>query len=242
MTPSLMHLVKLNIPVAILMCVLLWKVDVTHGIFLYSLMFYSLIYLIGYNFYHRVISHGQLEITKFGQIITGYLGLFCMLGDALTYSLFHRYHHKYSDTVKDLHSPVHGRYHSFIGWMFKENNIGQYQFLIKDLTQSKFNILILYNKYQYALIWVTIIALLFASYELALGLLISMVSVFILEMLANSFLTHSPSQKTAVRNTLYSWISLSTYHDFHHTNSSTITRNDPVFYLVPLFKLLRLTK
>ena len=242
MNASIVHIVKLNIPIMVLTVILLWKVEATYNVFLYFLMFYLLIYLIGYNFFHRAISHKQLEITKLGQSVVGYLGLFCMLGDALTYSLFHRYHHKYSDTIKDLHSPVHGRYHSFIGWMFKENNIGQYQFLIKDLNQSNFNILKFYNEYQYTIIWATIVAVSLMSYNLLLGLLLAMSTVFILEMLANSFLTHSPSERKAVKNKFYSWISLSTYHDFHHGNSDAIIQNDPMFHSVKLFKLLRLIK
>ena len=242
MNASVSHLVKLNIPVKVLTVILLWVLELTYDVFLYFLMFYLLIYLIGYNLFHRAISHKQLEITKFGQLIIGYLGLFCMLGDSLTYSLFHRYHHKYSDTFKDLHSPIHGRYYSFIGWMFKDNNIGYYRFLIKDLMQSKFNILQFYNSYQYQIIWITIIGISLISYSLLLGLLLSMTVVFILEMLANSFLTHSPSQKKAIKNKFYSWVSLSTYHDFHHSNSNSIPNNDPMFYFLRPFKVLRVVK
>lgn len=76
--------------------------------------------------YHRIFSHNthpNLPIWKENIIL--FFGTLSGQGSSITWSAIHRgYHHKFSDTEKDLHSPLRGLYHAFFGWATKitENN------------------------------------------------------------------------------------------------------------------------
>ena len=159
---------KLHVPIFLATVVLFYIVPINITVIISFLITYILTYWMGYNMFHRAFAHKQIKLNNFGKHLFSYLGLFCMLGDALTYSLAHRYHHRYSDTEKDLHSPIHGKFHSFIGWFFKPNKIGQYQMLIKDLLHSEYKMLIFYKKYQLQLIYLSLITIFFISLEISL--------------------------------------------------------------------------
>lgn len=231
---------KLHIPVIILTMLLLTTINFTKVTVISFILSYILTYWLGYNMFHRAFAHKQIKINNFGKYLFGYLGIFCMLGDAVTYTLAHRYHHRYSDTEKDLHSPIHGKFHSFIGWFFKPNKIGQYQILIKDLMHKDYKMLFFYKKHQLQIIYLTLIILALISLEVLLGLLICMVLIFILEMSSNAFFNHT--KNSAKNNKFYSWISLSSYHFNHHKNPSLIEKNDPSYFLIQGLKFIKIAK
>jgi stearoyl-CoA desaturase (delta-9 desaturase) len=68
--------------------------------------------------YHRLFSHNtHPDIPKWKENIILLFGTLSGEGSSITWSAVHRgYHHKYSDTDKDLHSPIKGVYHAFFGW------------------------------------------------------------------------------------------------------------------------------
>lgn len=76
--------------------------------------------------YHRIFSHNthpNLPVWKENIIL--FFGTMSGQGSSITWSAIHRgYHHKWSDTERDLHSPRDGIYHAFFGWATKitENN------------------------------------------------------------------------------------------------------------------------
>lgn len=76
--------------------------------------------------YHRIFSHNtHPNIPVWKENIILFFGILSGQGSSLTWSAIHRgYHHKFSDTEKDLHSPKLGIYHAFFGWATKitENN------------------------------------------------------------------------------------------------------------------------
>lgn len=76
--------------------------------------------------YHRIFSHNNYpNLPKWKENIILFFGTMSGQGSSITWSAIHRgYHHKYSDTERDLHSPKSGIYHAFIGWANKitENN------------------------------------------------------------------------------------------------------------------------
>jgi stearoyl-CoA desaturase (delta-9 desaturase) len=231
---------KLHIPVMVMLIYLLTIIEIDKIVFISFLITYILSYWLGYNIFHRAFAHKQFTLNKFGKYIFGYFGLFCMLGDAITYSLAHRYHHRYSDTEKDLHSPIHGKFHSFIGWFFKPNKIGQYQILIKDLLHTEYKILFFYKKYQLQIIYFTLFLISLISFKILLGILICMVTTFILEMLSNSFFNHTTT--SAKNNLFYSWLSLSSYHYLHHKNPMLVAKTDPSYFLIKFLKLIKVAK
>ena len=236
MTDVAKYFLKVHLPLCLLGIFLFFNVENLLILFISFLSSYILIYWIGYNFYHRTYAHKQVNLTKAGKLCVSFLGMFCLLGDALTYSLTHRYHHRYSDTEKDLHSPIHGFWHSFIGWCFKKNNLTGYLHLIKDYSLDKDRYLFFLKDYQIFVIHCTILILLFISYEVCLGLIIAMFLCFFIEMLSNAIFNHSAHLRSAKNNKVYSWISLSSYHKDHHNDPTLIGNSDPSLFLIKLLK------
>ena len=160
-----------------------------------------------------------------------------MTGDALSYALTHRYHHKHSDTDKDLHSPIHGFWHSFVGWMMKKTPDIPLS-SIRDLLSLKYSYLQFYLRHQIKIIWATLIPLILLFPAIAQGLMIAMCFTFILEMLSNSILNHSVKTKSAVNNRVYAWMSFSSYHRDHHDRPSIVHEKDPGNILVRFLSIV----
>jgi fatty-acid desaturase len=78
--------------------------------------------------YHRVFSHNtHSNLKSWLENLLLFCGALSGQGSSITWTAIHRgYHHRYSDTDRDLHSPQHGIYHAFFGWTLKitENNPG----------------------------------------------------------------------------------------------------------------------
>jgi stearoyl-CoA desaturase (delta-9 desaturase) len=76
--------------------------------------------------YHRIFSHNthpNLPLWKENIIL--FLGSMSGQGSSIAWSSIHKgYHHKFSDTDRDIHTPIKGFYHSFFGWTtaITENN------------------------------------------------------------------------------------------------------------------------
>lgn len=76
--------------------------------------------------YHRIFSHNthpNLPLWKENLIL--FFGTLSGQGSSITWSAIHRgYHHKFSDTDRDLHSPNKGIFYAFFWWTVNitENN------------------------------------------------------------------------------------------------------------------------
>lgn len=70
--------------------------------------------------YHRVFSHKTHKLPAWKEIIILFFATFAGQGSSVFWAALHRgYHHPYSDTEKDIHSPVaYGKLHAFVGWWF----------------------------------------------------------------------------------------------------------------------------
>jgi stearoyl-CoA desaturase (delta-9 desaturase) len=71
--------------------------------------------------YHRIFSHNtHPNLPCWKENILLFLGTMSGQGPSIIWVAIHRgYHHRYSDTVKDLHSPIHGILYAFFGWTLK---------------------------------------------------------------------------------------------------------------------------
>lgn len=68
--------------------------------------------------FHRYFSHGMFDCSKTTARILGLLGCLSLNGDPIFWSGVHSgSHHKHTDTIKDVHSPIHGFWHSYLGWI-----------------------------------------------------------------------------------------------------------------------------
>lgn len=75
------------------------------------------------GFYHRYFSHKTFKTTRFWQFIFAVLGNSAVQRGPLWWSAHHRHHHRFTDTPKDVHSPLqHGFLWSHMGWLTSKTN------------------------------------------------------------------------------------------------------------------------
>ncbi len=74
--------------------------------------------------YHRYFTHRSFRTGRVFQFLLALAGTTAGQGSIRWWVSHHRDHHKYSDTVRDEHSPVaHGFFHSHIGWLFTRESL-----------------------------------------------------------------------------------------------------------------------
>ncbi len=68
--------------------------------------------------YHRYFSHRSYKTGRFFQFCLALLGTMCAQKGPLWWAAHHRAHHKHSDGVEDIHSPIRrGLWWSHVGWI-----------------------------------------------------------------------------------------------------------------------------
>lgn len=96
--------------------------------------------------FHRYFSHRTFKTSRVFQFILAWIGTSCAQKGPLWWAAHHRHHHKYSDTEKDVHSPVKRSFWwSHVGWILSERFKATNKKLVKDLL--KFPELRFLNKY-----------------------------------------------------------------------------------------------
>lgn len=87
----------------------------------YSVIGYICLMMIGVSAcYHRLISHKSFTTGKWRRRFMLWCAIMSGQGSPIYWAVIHRgYHHKKADTDKDIHSPKHGFWHSYLTWMFK---------------------------------------------------------------------------------------------------------------------------
>jgi stearoyl-CoA desaturase (delta-9 desaturase) len=97
--------------------------------------------------YHRLISHGSFKTNVFWKIVLLFSGMLSFQGSPLFWGALHRnYHHKHADTDKDPHSPKHGLFHSYMGWLWKIKRTDISFRRVPDLLRDK--IVLFFHKHQ----------------------------------------------------------------------------------------------
>lgn len=97
---------------------------------------------------HRYFSHRSYKTTRAFQLLLAVLAASSAQRGPLWWASYHRLHHKYSDTEKDIHSPVkNGFWYAHTFWYADPKNVDTNLDLVKDL--SKYPELVFINKYHY---------------------------------------------------------------------------------------------
>ena len=86
---------------------------------LYFLLGYILIGGLGVNVgLHRWASHRSVRLKSFVKPVVIFFSIMSCQGHPIWWATVHRgYHHKNADTEADPHTPKHGMWHSFLGWI-----------------------------------------------------------------------------------------------------------------------------
>jgi len=73
--------------------------------------------------YHRYFSHRSFKTSRWMQFALAFLAQTSAQKGVLWWAAHHRDHHKHSDTVRDIHSPVQwGFWYSHMGWLFAKSS------------------------------------------------------------------------------------------------------------------------
>lgn len=72
--------------------------------------------------YHRNLCHKSFKLPKWLEYMFSYLGVQALQGDPIGWVSTHRHHHKYTDSLKDPHSPNDGFWFSHMGWIYDTKN------------------------------------------------------------------------------------------------------------------------
>ncbi|MGZ3421938.1 MAG: acyl-CoA desaturase [Polyangiales bacterium] len=84
--------------------------------------------------YHRYFSHRGYKTSRAFQFILALLGTTATQKGPLWWAATHRRHHRESDTIRDVHSPVQrGFWYSHIGWVLSEEHDEFESSEVKDL-------------------------------------------------------------------------------------------------------------
>lgn len=109
----------------------LYQILLSFGIASFILLFSSTI------IYHRFLSHRSWAAPRWFEMFSTCIGIFSFTGSSIVRTLSHRYHHAYSDTAQDPHSPrIRGIFYTYFP-MLKENKYNP--LLVKDLLSDKFH-------------------------------------------------------------------------------------------------------
>lgn len=238
MTENQKYFVKNQLSIFLFTCaMIILKVEISIALILF---FYFLIYIVGFNTVHRSICHKEFLLTRAGKIISAFLMLFMMLGDSIQFSKIHRYHHANSDKDNDPHSPYHGYFHAFVGWLiFKpKNNISLIH--VKDLLKD--DVLVFFMKHQTKIVWISLICLFVLSPILCLSLCLAMLLSWFVEMTCSTFVDHSKKFRKPNNVYIRSLLTFAPLHNDHHSCPYKTPLNDPGKYLIQFLKIIRLAK
>lgn len=83
-------------------------------------------------FFHRYLSHKTFQTSRPVQFLFVLIGTMSAQRGPLWWAAHHRYHHRYTDTLKDPHSSTHGFWYSHVGWFLNEYNFATRKEVIKD--------------------------------------------------------------------------------------------------------------
>lgn len=86
--------------------------------------------------YHRYFSHRSYKMNRVAQFLMAFLGSMALQKGVLWWAAHHRWHHRYSDQPKDIHSPRQGGFWwSHVGWILSDSYAETRIDLVQDLTR-----------------------------------------------------------------------------------------------------------
>jgi stearoyl-CoA desaturase (delta-9 desaturase) len=116
-------------------------------------------------FIHKYYCHESFETYPWIAKLGAYFGMLSGTGSPLMLRVLHQgYHHKYSDTDKDPHSPEQGFWWSYFLWLNHKWNFKK-MWLVKDMIKDP--VLKFFHKQYYKIYWGTFLLLCLIDWRLA---------------------------------------------------------------------------
>ena len=86
--------------------------------------------------YHRYFAHRSFKTSRAFQLVLAVLAQSAGQKGAIWWSSHHRWHHKHSDTPRDVHSArLRGFWYSHVGWVLRSEWNGTDEALVRDLSR-----------------------------------------------------------------------------------------------------------
>jgi stearoyl-CoA desaturase (delta-9 desaturase) len=101
--------------------------------------------------YHRYFSHKSYKLNRFWQFVFAFMAESSAQKGVLWWASNHRVHHRYSDTDRDIHSPLKGFWWSHVGWILADKHKATDMDGIKDF--AKYPELRFLNKHDWIAPW-----------------------------------------------------------------------------------------
>lgn len=141
--------------------------------------------------HHKLFAHRAFYPVRWYPPVATFIASVSFFGDPLGAAMAHRLHHKHADTDRDPHSPIHGRFHSYMGWLLTWKPSVSGAAIVFDLMRD-YPWMVRYRKFEWAVPVVFHGCMFFfagyAFYPVALACLLSIQN----GLLVNAF-SHSPS-------------------------------------------------
>ncbi|KAF2566359.1 hypothetical protein F2Q68_00023627, partial [Brassica cretica] len=210
---------------------------------------------ITFSYYHRNLAHRSFKLPKWLEYPFAYSAVFALQGDPMDWVSIHRFHHQFTDTNRDPHSPKEGFLFSHVMWIFDT-------FYIKYKCGRRNNVMDLKRQWFYRFLRKTIFlhVLMFWTVLYLYGGLPYLTYVggvatafgYHVTWLVNSacHIWGSKSWKTKDTSRNVWWLSLFTmgesWHNNHHAFESSARQGlewwqiDITWYLIRLFEILGL--
>ncbi|KAM1363390.1 hypothetical protein FF1_028270 [Malus domestica] len=104
-------------------------------------LFVALYFLTGLGVtlgYHRSLAHRSFKLPRSLEYFFAYCGVLALQGNPIEWVSTHRYHHQFTDTKKDPHSPLMGFWFSHIGWVVNNSfRFESYERRLKNVEDLK---------------------------------------------------------------------------------------------------------
>lgn len=226
-----LHLLKITIPVHLL-CLLSFFMTTFSWTYIIGIVTLWTLFG-GYGIavgYHRYFSHRSFETYPIIEKFLAICGLMSMAGSTLFWVGFHRgVHHRYADTIMDLHSPKRGIFTSFILWQNDIKHDTLTPMATRDILRNKF--LMWQHKHQNIIFWGIILATALISWQVALGVLIPAIVashhqdnfINVLGHLRKTGYRNFDTKDDSVNDYLTGWLFWGQgWHNNHHYNPSLV--------------------
>lgn len=135
---------------------------------------------------HRLLSHKSFKTWYPIEVLISYLGCLAIQGSPIFWVNIHRgYHHPYSDTEKDPHSPIKGYWWAYLLWPIMIDYRSLKFDFVNDLLRKKWQRIFHYG--YFFIVWFTWIAAFFLSKNIFYALLIAQIITLHQEFCVNFF-------------------------------------------------------
>lgn len=250
------HILKITLPFHLLACAGLVALLVPVAGF----RFYPLLAVIGYILfsgfgiaigYHRLLSHRSFKTNRVTEIALSLLGCFAAQGSPLFWKAIHMgSHHPFSDREGDVHSPVNGYWHAFLGWQIFLSPKKVPFLAAKDLLVDRQQVFI--HKNYHKIVWLPILVagLLSPSFAFSFFIFPGLIAMHV-ENIVNT-ICHSPyfgyrsfeTRDRSRNNIILGWLCFGQgWHNNHHYRpreydygGSRWFEFDPCSFFVPLLR------